>query len=201
MPTTRPSTDIGIDSVFGEGQASTSSSGNSIPMTRAGKVRCALGARGRLRRFLGRRGWGRRHDGMPSAYVTILTVALRNAEIVTVTCTNSGGAATSVVNVTATSSSTLGVDRAASPANNNDAITGYDLRYSAHRASTTTVLGIAGLQCIPDLLLGTLYHTQTRAVNGIREGLIGERERHHGDGKRSQHNSLCRPAAQGCFAA
>lgn len=119
-----------------------------------------------------------------SGRVTIPTDALRNAESVTVTYANSGGTASSAFavtvagapsrmeapGVTATSSSALSVDRAAAPASNGSAITGYDLRYSADGTNWTTLSGIADPQSLADLSPETLYHVETRAVNGIGAG-------------------------------
>ncbi len=88
----------------------------------------------------------------------------------------SGGGATapaqmSAPTVTALSSTSISVDRAAAPADGGSAITSYDLRWSVDGAgSWTTVTGITDPQTVSSLVARTAYEAQTRAVNAIGAG-------------------------------
>lgn len=76
-------------------------------------------------------------------------------------------AAPSVSVIDATS---LSVDRAPAPADNNSPITSYDLRRSTDESTWTTVTGIADPQTVGSLTPATLYYVQTRAVNAVGAG-------------------------------
>lgn len=111
-------------------------------------------------------------------------MALQFETSVAVKATNSGGDDISGFSVTigdvpsqmaapavsSASDTSISVDRAAAPANNNAAITSYDLRWSTDESTWTTVTGITDPKTITGLTISTLYYVQTRAVNGFGAG-------------------------------
>lgn len=123
--------------------------------------------------------------------VTIPTTTLQAGTVVTVTYTNSGGAASSAFQLTVTSAPTapsamaaptftgvttsgFTVVRAAAPADGGSAITSYDLRWSADAGATwTTMTGIGASQAITGRAAGTAHLAQTRAVNAVGAGAWG----------------------------
>lgn len=125
-----------------------------------------------------------------SGVVTIPTTALQTGTVITVTYTNSGGAASSAFQIDVTAAPTVpgamaapsfntvtttsfNVIRASAPSNGGSAITSYDMRHSTDEATWTTVTGISNPQALTGRAADTLYYVQTRAVNAVGNGPWG----------------------------